>query len=118
MRVVIFRAILVINLLAIEFLATTSREIEVIQNSWDKANHFFAFMVLYILLTLSFKYFSLLQRVLLLFLYAVQIEVVQYFIPNRYFSLLDIFADMVGVLIGYLVLKFFKGSFMREDSLN
>ena len=93
-----------ICIIAIEYLATTTREISVVTNSWDKANHFVAFMVLCILLSLGYKHLSLIKRILILLAFAVQIEVVQYFIPGREFSLLDIFADMVGVCIGYVLI--------------
>ena len=94
-----------ISLVAIEYLATTTTEIEVVQNSWDKANHFVAFMVLFVLLSFGYKHLNLAKRIMLLLVFAVQIEIVQYFIPCRSFSLLDIFADMVGVSIGYIVVR-------------
>ena len=62
-------------------------------------------MVLYILLSLGYKYLSLVKKVIILLAFAVQIEVVQYFIPSREFSLLDIFADMVGLFIGWFMKK-------------
>jgi len=96
-----------ICIIAIEYLATTTREISVVTNSWDKANHFVAFMVLYILLSLGYKHLSLIKKILILLAFAVQIEVVQYFIPGREFSLLDIFADMVGMGIGYIMMRKF-----------
>ena len=40
---------------------------------------------------------------MILLAFAVQIEIVQYFIPGRDFSLLDIFADMIGVFIGFIL---------------
>ena len=40
-------------------------------------------------------------------LFAVQIEIVEYFIPNRYFSLLDILSDGVGILIAIGVISFY-----------
>ena len=94
-----------ISLVIIEYLATTSREIEVVQNSWDKANHFIAFMVLFVLLSFGYRHLNLAKKIMILSLFAVQIEIVQYFIPCRSFSLLDIFADMVGVGIGYVVVR-------------
>ena len=91
-----------ICIIAIQYLATTSREIEVVQNSWDKANHFVAFMVLFVLLSFGYKHLNLAKKIMILLLFAVQIEIVQYFIPCRSFSLLDIFADIVGIGIGYI----------------
>jgi VanZ family protein len=100
----IFQYSFFICLIAIEYLATTTQEIQVVVNSWDKANHFIAFMMLYILLSLGYKHIDLFFKVTILFLFAIEIEVVQYFIPGREFSLLDIVADMIGVGIGYIVI--------------
>jgi len=102
------RVSFIISILVIEYLATTSMEIEVVQNSWDKLNHFIAFSTLYILLYFAKYYTKVFHIVLTLLLYGIQIEIVQYFIPCRSFSLLDIFADMVGVLIGYIFIKYSK----------
>lgn len=96
----IFQISFFICLLSIEYLATTTISIPAIENSWDKANHFIAFFVLYILLYLGFKKLSYFSKITLLLIFAIQIEIVQYFIPNRYFSLLDVFADLIGILIG------------------
>ena len=99
----LFKYTFFICIVVIEYLATTTIEISIVENSWDKANHFIAFMVLYILISLSYKNLSLLKRVMILLAFAVQIEIVQYFIPGRDFSLLDIFADMIGVFIGFIL---------------
>lgn len=104
----IFTVLLIISIIAIEYLATTTMQIKPIQNSWDKLNHFIAFFTLYILFYFSNFNITKKQMVILLFLFALQIEVVQYFIPNREFSLLDIFADLVGVFIGMVVLEYLK----------
>jgi VanZ family protein len=94
-----------IALITIEFLATTSTvHLEVVESMWDKANHFIAFFTLFILLSFAYK-LSLLKRVLILVLFGIQIEIVQYFIPAREFSLLDIVADSIGVFIGFIFLK-------------
>ena len=97
-----------ISLIAIEYLATTTREIEVIQNSWDKANHFVAFMVLYVLISFGYRYLVLYKRVVILLVFAIQIEIVQYFIPSRCFSFLDVVADGVGIVIGYIIFLVMK----------
>lgn len=103
-----FRLYLLITIGVIEFLATTTIHIEAIESIWDKANHFAAFFVLYILLSFAFRKLHLFSKFLLLFAYGVQIEVVQSFIDGRYFSLLDVIADTIGIGIGIVVLKLFK----------
>ena len=97
-----------ICLIAIEFLATTSQEIKPIQNTWDKANHFIAFVTLYVTLSFGYVKLKILTKVLLLLAFGLQIEIVQAFLPNRDLSLLDIFADGVGILLGVLVIRLFS----------
>ena len=96
----LFQISFIICLISIEYLATTTISIPVIENSWDKLNHFIAFFTLYILLNYGYKIFTFFGKVSILLIFAIQIEIVQYFIPNRYFSLLDIVADSIGILIG------------------
>ncbi|SFV60711.1 hypothetical protein MNB_SM-5-438 [hydrothermal vent metagenome] len=95
-----FQIALYVCLVSIEYLATTTQEIKPLEHTWDKANHFIAFMTLFVLLSLAYKHLSLVRRVVLLLLFGLQIEIVQYFIPGRDFSLLDVVADSVGIAIG------------------
>jgi len=44
----LFQISFFICLISIEYLATTTISISIVENTWDKANHFFAFFVLYI----------------------------------------------------------------------
>lgn len=101
----LFQVLFFITLIAIEYLATTTKTTISITTGWDKSNHFIAFFVLYILL--YYSYFINIVRIkfTLLMLFAIQIEIVQYFIPNRFFSLLDILADGVGIVIGVYFVK-------------
>ena len=93
--------------MAIDFLAFTSKSPAIIENSWDKANHFLAFFVLYILLYLSYE-FKIFKNLAILLAFGVQIELVQAFLPNRSFSLLDIVADMIGAAFGVIVVEILK----------
>ena len=95
-----FRIYLMVTFLVIEFLATTTVHIEVMENVWDKLNHFSAFFVLYILLHFAYKNLSIVTKAGILVAYGLQIEIVQSFIDGRYFSLLDVFADSIGILLG------------------
>ncbi|DAB31067.1 MAG TPA: teicoplanin resistance protein VanZ [Sulfurimonas sp. UBA12504] len=95
-----FKGMFYFTLAVILYLATTTMQIKVVENIWDKANHFAAFFVLYILIHLAYKEVSLQSKVLILVIFGALIEIVQYFTPGRFFSLLDIFADSVGIAIG------------------
>ena len=104
----LFKISFFICLLAVEYLATTSRRIEIVENSWDKFNHFLAFGVLCGLLNFGWqnghaaKFYV---KFCILLAFGAQIELVQSLLPNRYFSLLDIVADCVGIALGTLICK-------------
>lgn len=68
---------------------------------WDKFNHFFAFFVLTCLLYFSFNKVKWLTYVALPLLYfGLLIEILQLLSGYRQFSLLDVFADGVGIVAG------------------
>lgn len=90
-------------LAGIEYLALTPQHIEIVEGFWDKQNHFLAFFVLYVLLSESYTRFSVRKKGFLLVLVGIQIEITQYFIPGRFFSLLDILADSIGIAIGFAI---------------
>jgi len=102
----IFQIMFFICLGVVEFLATTTQHIEIVSSIWDKANHFSAFFVLYILLSLGFLRLSVLLKIILLLLFGMQIEIVQSFIDGRYFSMLDVVADSIGIFLGVIVYKY------------
>ena len=43
-----------------------------------------------------------------------QIEIMQYFIPGRFFSLLDIVADSIGIVIGMVVWRMVNAMLERR----
>jgi len=61
--------------------------------------------VFYILLSLAYTELITRSKVVLLLLFGMQIEVVQSFIDGRYFSMLDVVADSVGILLGVLFFR-------------
>ena len=96
-----FKIYLLICLLTIEFLATTTTvHIKLVESVWDKANHFFAFFVLYGLLSFSYGNLSLTVKSMYLIAFGLQIEIVQDLTGRSDFSTLDVFADSVGIVIG------------------
>ena len=106
MKEYFFRVIFFISIIVIEFLATTTTvHIEIIENIWDKANHFIAFFTLYVLISFGFLKLSVIKKVILLLLFGIQIEVVQHFIDGRFFSTLDVLADVIGLCIGVVTMK-------------
>ena len=43
-----------------------------------------------------------------LFLISIILELLHYFIPNRAFELIDLYANSLGVLLAFFILKFFR----------
>jgi len=74
----------------------------------DLLNHALAFMVLFILMQLAYPEYTHKERIVLLLIYAIFIEFVQYFLPTRCASSSDVFADTFGLLIGFLFRKLTK----------
>lgn len=101
--VVAFRLALVAALAVVTYLATTRLNYPVVQELNDKVSHVFAFYVLALLADFSFpkgRFGS--SQVLALMGYGLLIEIVQYFLPYRTFSLYDWAADGIGLAIYWL----------------
>jgi VanZ family protein len=95
-----YRLMLAAALLAITYLATTSRQIPILENVDDKIIHVAAFYVLGLLADVSWPASGFrLPKALALLGYGLAVEIMQYFLPHRTFSLFDLGADAVGLLI-------------------
>lgn len=82
----------------ISLLATTGLELPQIATISDKANHVLAFAVVSFLADYSFPRSRFgLAKIAAVAAYGLSIEVVQYFIPWREASFLDLVADAVGI---------------------
>mgnify|MGYP003423872853 FL=1 len=93
-----FRVALAATLVMTMYLATAQQEPSVIDNLNDKVNHVLAFYVLAFLADYSApKVRFNLSKGLTILGYGLLIEVIQYFLPYREFSLLDLAADGVGI---------------------
>ena len=55
-----------------------------------------------------FHKFNVKYVILLTVIYAIIDEIHQYFVPNRYFDIFDVFIDIIGVVIGFLVFILIK----------
>jgi VanZ family protein len=85
-----------LSLLPQEFLPTSI-------NIWDKLSHSIAFAALTLSAALGWPDKNFVQFVLIpLLTFGVLIEVLQYFIPGREFSLLDMLADAIGIIIVWI----------------
>jgi VanZ family protein len=74
---------------------------------FDKALHFIGFFILAFLLILTFTNYSIKNKLLITFLAAIfigiMIEFIQLFIPARTFSLLDLAADLAGIVLALVL---------------
>lgn len=110
----LFRLSFVSSILVISYIAflPNYNDLPELTSLSDVLNHFAAFFVLSFFLDRGFSA-RIGSAFLILFIYGLFIEVVQYFLPNRCFDLLDVAVDMVGVVIYYALLRMFlliKGS--------
>jgi VanZ family protein len=86
------------------YLATTRIEIDYPVSYFDKINHLGAFCVLSFFVDFAFPKAPFgIQKTGFLIFYGTLIEIVQYFIPYRDFSLADILADATGILL-YIIM--------------
>ena len=69
----------------------------------DKGNHFIAFAFLSVSLFYAYRV-SYMKIALWMVAYGIWIEFTQYFIPSRYAEFLDIVADVVGIVIGLIII--------------
>ncbi|UZE95693.1 VanZ family protein [Alkalimarinus alittae] len=91
--------------IAIFYLATTSVEHTVQSTFNDKFNHLIAFGVLSFLSHIAFQNRPWLHWAIALFSYGLLIELVQYFLPHRAFSLLDLATDLLGIVAYVIIFK-------------
>jgi len=99
------RILLLAAVAVIVHLATTDRSYPVVEMVWDKAEHAAAFVVLSLLVDLSFpeRRFGP-AKIAALLAFGAWIEVVQYFLPGRDASLRDVVADGVGIALYALLI--------------
>ena len=112
----LFQISFLIVLLIVEYFSLTNNFIFFIENSWEKINYFIVFFILYILFDAGFKIFTTLGKVSLLFIFALQLELIHFFTLNNYFSFLDIIADSLGVLVAIGVIYIYKTYIKVKDT--
>ncbi|MCG2580838.1 MAG: VanZ family protein [Marinobacter sp.] len=93
---------LFISIIAVLYLATTSQPYPMPSSPNDKINHLIAFTELTILARLGWPRLSGLWLAPPLLLFGFTIEMIQFQLPYREFSLADLVADAAGVAVGLL----------------
>ncbi len=103
-----------LSALAVTFyLALTPRPLPLVEDLWDKAKHFAAFLVLAFLATRAFPRANPYFRFCGLLAYGLLIEIVQYFLPYRDASGLDLLADALGLWAWEIILFVRRASASR-----
>ncbi len=91
----------------ISYIAFSTPDTATLNTGFDKINHMLAFFVLAIFCQFSFPDKKFIYSTFIpLIIYAIFIEIVQYFLPFRTFSILDIIADLTAIII-YLLVSLF-----------
>jgi VanZ family protein len=118
-NIIAFRLALVATLIVITHLATTQAEYRGVEDINDKVSHILAFYVLCFLEDFSFPRdrFNIFKVISLLG-YGLLIEIIQYFLPYRTFSLLDFGADVIGIAIYWLSLPALRHIHILKDRWN
>ncbi len=99
-NIITFRLALVTTLIVVIHLATTPQDYPVVNDINSNVNHFMAFCVLALLCDFSFPKNKFgIAKILPLFGYGILIECIQYFLPYREFSLLDLLVDAAGIAV-------------------
>lgn len=108
-HIIIFRILLMSALIAITILATVPLEYPVVAGINDKANHILAFFVLALLADYSYPEKKGNRFIFLSLLgYGIAIEGIQYFLPYRMFSVADVGADAIGLILYRFLQPVFK----------
>lgn len=107
--VVTFRIAFAITLVSVMYLATIEQDHLSLERIDDKLSHFLAFGTLAFLGDFSFPEGTFgLRKFLWLLGYGLLIEVVQYFLPDRTPSLLDLSTDCVGIVAYWAMYRLLK----------
>ncbi|UCG77404.1 MAG: VanZ family protein [Nitrospirota bacterium] len=97
---VFFRITLLASMVLIAVIAAADTNMIAPEGHHDKVVHLIAFIYLSFLMDRSFPLTGFnVKKIVSIIIYGVLIEIMQYFISYRHFELLDIAADLAGVLI-------------------
>jgi len=95
----LFQALFLLLILITTYSSLTPVNYKVFEVIWDKFAHAIGYFFLITTLDLGFRTFRYFPaKITSLFIYGLALEIIQYFIPSRTFSLLDMVANAVGLL--------------------
>ncbi|WP_236012211.1 VanZ family protein [Marinobacter mangrovi] len=102
----LWRAALFVSMAVILWLATAKLDHPIEVSSWDKINHLVAFIEVTLLTRLGWPQMKALHVAVAMLGFGVLIEIVQFPLPYRETSLLDVFADSLGIAAGLILWRF------------
>ncbi len=110
MKKAFFKTTFLLTTVAVFYLAVTANAPSLFDGNYeDKFNHLTAFFTLSLLLNRSSsQYDARIHNVTALLLFGIFIELVQYFIPYRDASALDVVADLTGILLFQTLLNTYR----------
>jgi|GEM_PF-646331 len=80
----------------------------------DKAYHLIAFAGFTFIFMIAFNNIKTRYLILLSVSLGIIIEAIQYYVPNRSFSLADIIADSLGVFLGFISIGLLKNNLKKQ----
>ena len=101
----LWRTLFCISIAAITWLGFTNEPYPIPSAASDKVNHLLAFMELSILTRLGWPQLGLLPPLIVLTGFGLALEAGQAITPWRDFSLFDLFADTLGIVLGYYLMS-------------
>jgi VanZ family protein len=102
--ILMFRIALFVSVFIILYFTTTASEPDIAESINDKLSHGLTFLLLSLLADFSCPESKFtFRKVSPLVAYGVLIECIQYFLPYRSFSVLDILADIAGIALYAMV---------------
>ncbi len=113
MRFSVWRWAFIACVFSVLVLALAPSSPRMITTGWDKSNHLLAFAVLTCLGCKAFpKRLAIVVPALLA--YGALIEIMQSFTKSRSAEWLDLLADMLGILMGWIMIRFFVNTKHRK----
>ncbi|MBI5026114.1 MAG: VanZ family protein [Nitrospirae bacterium] len=104
MKILFYTALIVIFILAV---VPNYNYLPDVFSISDLLNHFMAFFMLSILFDSAYRSLRPMNKMIILFSYGLFIEIVQYFVPYRDFSFIDLSIDGLAVSLYFLIVKRF-----------
>jgi len=118
-QIILFRISLVASLTGILILATIPLDYPIVSGINDKFSHLLAFFMLALLTDFSFPGYKFnWYKIIPLMGYGMLIEVIQYFLPHRMFSLFDVSANAFGMVVYYFCIPVLKHVPVLRDKWN